>query len=172
MPIFEVSTTSRKPPAQPDFAFMRLRLSRWVAFGLGAGLSRTAPGTVGTFLSWALYLLATPLLPPTVLWGVVILGFALGVWACGRAADDLGVADHGAIVWDEIIAFWAVLLLVPSGFGAQFAALLLFRFFDIVKPSPIRQVDQRVKSGFGIMLDDALAAVYAVLTFKLLAVMF
>ncbi len=172
MQIFEVSTTSQKPPAQPDFAFMRARLSRWIAFGFGAGLSPTAPGTVGTLLAWAIFWLATPLLSPGVMWALVVAGFVLGVWACERAADDLGVADHGAIVWDEIIAFWAVLLLVPADFGAQFAALLLFRFFDIVKPPPIRQVDRRVKSGFGVMLDDLLAAVYAVLAFKIAAALF
>ncbi len=172
MQIFEVSNTSPKAPVRPDFAFMRVRLSRWIAFGLGAGLSRTAPGTVGTLLAWAIYVLAAPLLSPTILWAVVVVGFGLGIWACERTAADLGVADHGAIVWDEIIAFWAVLLLIPASFNAQFCALLLFRFFDIVKPPPIRQVDLRIKSGFGVMLDDLLAAVYALLAFKLGAALF
>lgn len=145
---------------------MRQRLSRWVAFGLGSGLSRTAPGTVGTLAAWALFVLFAPGLERPAAWGIVSVGFLLGVWACARAADDLGVADHGAIVWDEIIAFWALLLVVPTDFGTQFAALLLFRFFDIVKPPPIRQVDRRMKSGLGIMLDDLLAAMYAWLVMK------
>ena len=71
--------------------------------------------------------------------------------------------DHGAIVWDEMVAFWLLLLLVPVSFGSQFAAFVLFRFFDIVKPPPIRQADQRVKGGLGVMLDDVLAALMALL---------
>lgn len=145
---------------------MRQRLSRWVAFGLGSGLSRTAPGTVGTLLAWLLFVLFAGRLQPAMAWSVVAGGFLLGIWACARAAEDLGVDDHGAIVWDEIIAFWALLLAVPAEFGAQFAALLLFRFFDIVKPPPIRWVDQRMKSGLGIMLDDLLAALLAWLVMK------
>lgn len=168
MQIFEVSTTSPKTVGRPDFPYMRKRLSRWVAFGFGSGLSRTAPGTVGTLAAWAVYALVAPWLSSPVAWAIVIGGFALGVWACGRAADDLGVADHGSIVWDEVIAFWALLLLVPASFGAQFTALLLFRFFDIVKPPPIRQVDRHVKGGLGVMLDDLLAAGFALAVFKLI----
>lgn len=159
MPISEVSTTSR--PLQPDFAFMRQRLSRWIAFGLGSGLSGTAPGTVGTLAAWAVFVLVAPQISAVTAWAVVAAGFLLGVWACQRTTDDLGVDDHGAIVWDEVIAFWALLLLIPAGYGWQFLAFVLFRFFDIVKPPPIRQVDRRIKSGLGIMLDDLLAAAMA-----------
>lgn len=159
MPISEVSTTSR--PLQPDFAFMRQRLSRWIAFGLGSGLSGTAPGTVGTLAAWAAFVLVAPQIGTATAWAIVAAGFLLGVWACQRTTDDLGVDDHGAIVWDEIIAFWALLLLIPAGYGWQFLAFVMFRFFDIVKPPPIRQIDRRMKSGLGVMLDDLLAAAMA-----------
>jgi phosphatidylglycerophosphatase A len=77
------------------------------------------------------------------------------------------VADHGAVVWDEIVAFWLVLLFVPGGFGSQLAAFVLFRFFDIVKPPPIRHYDAKLKNGFGTMLDDLLAAFYTLLVLAL-----
>ena len=82
-------------------------------------------------------------------------------------ADHLGVLDPGNIVWDEVVAFWLVLALVPASHGAQFAAFVLFRFFDIVKPPPIRQVDAAVKNGAGVMLDDLVAAGYALLVFAI-----
>lgn len=141
---------------------MRARLSRWIAFGFGSGLSSVAPGTVGTLVAWAAWALGAPLLSESELGVALVVGGLAGVWACGRAADDLGVHDHGAIVWDEVIAFWLVLWLAPGGFGAQFAAFVLFRLFDIVKPPPIRQIDRAVRGGLGIMLDD-LAAAFATL---------
>ena len=89
------------------------------------------------------------------------------MWACERTGRDLGVSDHSGMVWDEVVAFWAVLLLVPSGFAAQLAAFFLFRAFDVIKPPPIRHVDRTVKGGFGVMLDDVIAAFYTVLVFAL-----
>ncbi len=147
-----------RAPARPDFAYMRPRLSRWIAFGLGSGLSGVAPGTAGTLWAWAAWALVGSTLSATTAALLVVPAFLLGVWACGRAAEDLGVADHGAIDWDEIVAFWLVLCFTPAGFGAQFAAFLLFRFFDIAKPPPIGHFDRTVSGGFGIMLDDLLAA--------------
>lgn len=155
------TTLPERVTIAPDFAFMRVRLSRWIAFGLGSGLSSAAPGTVGTLAAWAVWVLAAPLVPdPSVRAAIIALAFVAGIWACGRTAEDLGVADHGAIVWDEIVAFWLVLAFTPDGFGWQFAAFLLFRFFDIVKPWPIRLADQRLRNGFGVMADDLLAALY------------
>lgn len=147
---------------------MRSRLSRWLAFGFGSGLSRVAPGTVGTLAAWAIWAVLAPSLPYAWQTVVVLGGFAVGVWACGRAADDLRVADHPSIVWDEIIAFWFVLMNVPADYGSQFSAFLLFRFFDIVKPPPIRQIDQGVRGGLGVMLDDVAAALYTILIFAIL----
>jgi len=162
----ELSTTSREPP---DFAFMRAKLSRWIAFGAGAGLSRVGPGTVGTLAAWAAWawLLAHWRFEIQAL--LVIVAFGVGVWACQRVADDLRIKDHPSIVWDEIVAFWLVLMVTPSTYGAQFAAFLLFRFFDIVKPPPIRQIDANVPGGFGVMLDDLAAAFATILVMAILA---
>ena len=148
---------------RPDLAFMRPRLSRWIALGFGSGLSPIAPGTAGTLWAWAVWQALAIWMSPTSMLVLCAAGFALGVWACDRTAKALGVADHGAIVWDEVIAFWLVLTLAPGGFGTQAAAFLLFRFFDIVKPPPIRYFDATIKSGLGVMLDDLLAAIYALL---------
>ncbi len=141
--------------------------ARIIAFGFGSGLIRPAPGTWGTLAGWgAFVLLLEPLSLPLRLLAVVV-AFALGIWACDRTGRDLGVADHGGMVWDEVAAIWLVLSLVPAGWMAQGAAFLLFRLFDIVKPPPIRQFDARLKNGFGVMLDDLLAALYVLLIFML-----
>jgi len=142
---------------------MRAKLSRVIALGFGSGLSPLAPGTVGTLWAWLAWLVISLWVTPLQMLAVCAAGFVIGVWACGRTAEALGVADHGSIVWDEIVAFWLVLAFVPGGFGAQFAAFVLFRFFDIVKPPPIRYVDRTIEGGFGVMLDDLLAAFYTLL---------
>jgi phosphatidylglycerophosphatase A len=144
---------------------MRPRLSRWIALGAGSGLAPVAPGTAGTLLAWLLYSLGLSRLSEPAQVAVVAVGFIIGIWASEVTARDLGVADHGSIVWDEIIAFWLVLLFVPAGFGSQFVAFLLFRFFDIAKPPPIRHFDRTIKNGFGVMLDDLIAAFYTLLLF-------
>ena len=155
-----------------DARFMRGRLSRWIALGFGSGLSPRAPGTVGTLWAWLAFVVADAWLDPRH-WALVLpVAFLIGIWACGRTARDLGVADHGAIVWDEIVAFWLVLVIVPGGWAQQLAAFVLFRFFDIVKPPPIRHYDEKLKNGFGVMFDDLLAAFYtlfAVALFSALA---
>lgn len=155
------------PPGRPTFAFMRPRLSRWVALGFGSGLSPVAPGTVGTLWAWATFALLDPFLWDAAWWSLIAGGFALGCWACARTGRDLGVGDHGGMVWDEIVAFWAVLLMVPPGFESQLVAFFVFRAFDVLKPPPIRHLDRTVKGGFGVMLDDAVAAFYTVLAFAL-----
>jgi phosphatidylglycerophosphatase A len=143
--------------------------ARLVAFGFGSGLVRPAPGTWGTLFGWASFaLLLRPLAAGWQL-SVIAAAFLVGVWACGRAGRDLGVADHGGMVWDEVVAFWLVLAVLPGGWLAQLAAFGLFRFFDIVKPSPIRHFDRRLKGGFGVMFDDLLAAGYTLLAFAIWA---
>ncbi len=164
------STTSPERdagPVRPDARFMCRRLSRLIALGFGSGLAPRAPGTVGTLWAWLAFVVLDRWLPPQAWAALIVAGFALGIWACGKTARDLGVADHGAIVWDEIVAFWLVLLVVPGGLGAQLAAFLLFRLFDITKPPPIRYYDGRLKNGFGVMFDDLLAAFYTLLVFAL-----
>ena len=101
-------------------------------------------------------------------WGVVIVvSFAIGVLACGRVAREVGVADHPAIVWDEVVAFWLVLTVLPGDWMTQLGAFAVFRFFDIVKPPPIGYFDARLKGGFGIMFDDLLAAFFTLLVFAI-----
>jgi phosphatidylglycerophosphatase A len=134
-----------------------------IALGFGTGLSPKAPGTLGTLLALPIYFLVSLWLDPI---GVLILAFVfflLGIWACERTAKDLGIQDPGSITWDEIVAFLIVLSLTPAGWLWYLGAFAAFRFFDIVKPPPIRQADRRVKGGFGVMFDDLLAAGYTLL---------
>jgi phosphatidylglycerophosphatase A len=106
-------------------------------------------------------------------WAIVIATtFVLGAAAANRTGRALGRPDHGAIVIDEIVAFWLVLWLLPGGVMTQAVAFLGFRFFDILKPPPIRAVDQRFKNGVGVMLDDLLAAFYTLLVASVLARVF
>jgi phosphatidylglycerophosphatase A len=102
-------------------------------------------------------------------WAILIaIGFVVGIWACHKTGRDLGISDHGSMVWDEIIAFWIVMLFVmPAGFITQLWAFLLFRFFDMLKPAPIGYFDRHLKGGFGVMFDDIVAAFYTLLVFAL-----
>lgn len=132
----------------------------FLAFGLGSGLSPKAPGTAGTLaaLVFAVPLVALPLWAGLL---VVAGAFILGCHLCGVTSRRLGVHDHGGIVWDEFVGMWLVLLFVPFQAGWWLLAFAAFRLFDILKPWPIRWLDRHVGGGFGIMVDDLLAAVYA-----------
>jgi len=152
----------------PSVKFMLEHPAHFLALGLGSGLSPIMPGTAGTLFGWLCFDVLTDRWPavftPSVWAVIIVLGFILGVKICDRAGRALGVPDHGAIVWDEIIAIWLVLLLVtPCSFTAEVVAVLLFRAFDMVKPPPIRQIERRYKGGFGVMVDDILAAFFTVL---------
>jgi phosphatidylglycerophosphatase A len=131
-----------------------------LAFGLGAGLSPVAPGTVGSLLGVAIawVTLDLPLLARV---GVAVALFVAGIWICGASARKLGVHDHGGIVWDEICGMYVTLLVAPQQLVAWIIGFGLFRAFDIVKPWPIRDLDHRLGGGPGIMLDDLVAALYA-----------
>ena len=142
---------------------MRRQPAHIIALGAGAGLAPAAPGTVGTLLAFPLYWLLAAFSTSTMALALLGAAFLLGVWACGATGRALGVADHGAMVWDEIVAFAVVLVFTPPGWQWQLGAFLLFRFFDIVKPPPIRYFDRRLKNGFGVMFDDLLAAGYTLL---------
>ena len=131
-----------------------------LAFGFGSGLAPRAPGTMGTLVGVALYLPLSTLNLTFYLAALVLVSLA-GVWICGRTAKDLGLHDHPGIVWDEIAGFLLTMLAVPTGWGWILAGFILFRLFDIWKPWPINLLDQRVSGGLGIMLDDLLAAIYA-----------
>lgn len=145
-------------PDNPDSVFRNP--IHFLAFGFGSGLSPKAPGTAGTLVAVPLYLLLDFLpLPYYVL--ALILSFGVGVWLCEVTSKDLGVHDHGGIVWDEFVGYWITMLVAPSGWLWVFVGFVLFRLFDILKPFPIGYVDRQVKGGLGIMVDDVLAAVYA-----------
>lgn len=149
----------------PTVGFMFRHPAHLIALGFGAGLAPVAPGTFGT-------LVALPIAAALwTFWGdasfavAIPVLFVLGVWAAAVTGRDLGVPDHGAIVWDEVVAFLVVLYFVGSNSLRVAFAFALFRLFDIVKPPPIGAVDARLKNGFGVMFDDLLAAGYALLVF-------
>jgi phosphatidylglycerophosphatase A len=147
----------------PGFAFAYAHPAHFIALGFGAGASRFAPGTVGTLVAFPLWWLLGPGYTPLEVLAIVVLLFGVGVWACELTGRHLGVADHGAMCWDEVVAFLAVLAVVPADPWWQLAAFFLFRAFDVVKPPPIREFERRVKGGLGVMLDDVLAAGYTLL---------
>lgn len=155
--------------APPHWHFLFSHPAHLIACGMGSGLSPVAPGTAGTLFAWGLYpWLRSALGDDDGLVAVFLLvAFVYGVLACDRTGRDLGVIDHGAIVWDEIVPFWLVLLLAPAGLLWQFAAFLLFRCFDILKPQPAKWFDAHVKNGFGVMMDDLVAAFYTLLALSL-----
>jgi phosphatidylglycerophosphatase A len=152
--------------------FMCAHPAHLLAQGFGSGLSPVMPGTAGTLFAWVSFVALTTAFPSVFTplhWAcIIVAGFAIGTWACERTGHAMGVSDHGSMVWDEIIAFWLVLLFImPAGFSTQLWAFVLFRFFDMVKPPPIRFFDKHVKGGFGVMWDDIVAAFYTLLLFAL-----
>ena len=134
-----------------------------MAWGFGSGLAPKAPGTFGTLVGLPFYFALAWLPLPAYLAACALL-FVFGCWVCGRSAHLLQVHDHGGIVFDEIVGFCitAVPLVWLSGSPWWLlAAFGLFRFFDIIKPWPIRWLDAKVHGGFGIMVDDAIAAIFS-----------
>lgn len=148
----------------PTFQQLLARPSALIAFGFGSGLSRKAPGTVGTLASIPLFLLFAQL-PLWAFWSVVLVSFLFGVWICDQTGKWLGVDDHGGIVWDEFVGYWItggfILFAVTPQLLDVLVSFILFRLFDIWKPFPIRYLDRHVKGGFGVMIDDVLAGLFA-----------
>ena len=135
-------------------------LSGFFAFGFGSGLSPWAPGTFGT-LAAVPFAIGLKLLPAPVLWVLVPIAFLLGIYVCDEASKRLGQHDPGGIVWDEMVAYWLTVMFIPLHWAWMLAGFVLFRLFDIAKPWPIRWVEKRFGGGLGIMLDDIVAALYA-----------
>jgi phosphatidylglycerophosphatase A len=166
-------------PKRVSLRFMLAHPAHIVALGFGAGLSPKAPGTVGTLWAWASFLVIDRWLGGAPWGGLLAVGALIGWWACTVTARHVDIADPGAIVWDEVIAFWAVLWLVmPAGFLAQLIAFALFRYFDAAKPGPVAWADALFKrrrpaggigwaQGFGILFDDAVAALCALVVIAL-----
>jgi phosphatidylglycerophosphatase A len=139
----------------------------FLALGFGSGLAAKAPGTFGTLAAIPLYLLMTQLSLPLYL-GITVLFAIAGIYICGKAAKDMGVHDHGAIVWDEVVGLLITMAAAPAGILWLILGFGLFRFFDIVKPWPISWLDAKIHGGFGIMIDDVLAGVFAFISLQLL----
>lgn len=148
---------------KPDWQFIMSHPACFIAFGGGSGLSPVAPGTMGTLAAFPLFWFLGEHLNLFALLLLVDVLFILGIWACAVTGRMLGAPDHGGMVWDEMVAFLLVLVLVPDTPGWQIAAFVLFRLFDISKPQPIRYYEKKFRGGFGVMFDDILAAFFTLL---------
>lgn len=184
-----MNTKSNQPSRDanvPSFAWVFKKPTRALAFGLGSGLAPFAPGTAGTLWAWAAFLVGDYFLPTEAWPWIIGVGILMGCWICGQVSEELGKKDFGGIVWDEVIAFWIVLVFImPSNLWLQLLAFALFRFFDAVKPGPIGMIDRHFKHleggedsspsskglifwrGFGIIADDLAAAFFTLLTITL-----
>jgi phosphatidylglycerophosphatase A len=181
------ANTSSIPTPIPSIKWVFSKPRRALAFGLGSGLAPYAPGTVGTLWAWAAFLLGEYFLSTGALLWIISVGIILGCWICGQVSEELGKKDFGGIVWDEIVAFWLVLIVImPANIEIQILAFALFRFFDAVKPGPIGMIDRHFKylesdndsspsswkqimwRGFGIIVDDLAAAIFTLITIALL----
>jgi len=150
-------------PAGPSKPRVFTSPVQFLAFGFGSGLMPKGPGTAGTLMAVPLFLLAAD-------WGlplysaVLLLSAVLGIWICGAASRQLGVHDHGGIVWDEFVGYWITMWAMPASWTWIAAGFVVFRVFDILKPWPISVLDKKVGGGFGIMIDDVVAGIMACIT--------
>ena len=154
-------------PKSPDLKFLFQHPANFLALGFGTGLAPKAPGTFGTLVGLPLYWLMSS----NAFYVQLILisaAFMIGIYFCDVAGKSIGVSDHGSIVWDEIVAMMLVLTITPNHWLWWIVAFIIFRLFDIWKPFPISLCDAKLKGGFGVMFDDLLAAIYAMITIKLI----
>ncbi len=148
--------------------FLRRHPAHFIALGFGSGLAPFAPGTAGTLVAYPIFF---GLMATHALWAqfvIIAVLFLIGIWSCAITGRNLGVVDHGALVWDEVVAMLLVLACTPFGWAWYVLAFALFRVMDILKPFPIRLADRHIKNGFGVMFDDLLAAMYAILILQFL----
>lgn len=132
----------------------------FLAFGFGVGLIPFIPGTCGTLIAIPFYLLLQFL--PWQLYLAFVLGaFIFGIWLCDVSEKIIGIKDYSGIVWDEIVGYWLTMFLAPPRWEWILLGFVLFRLFDILKPWPINWLNQKVVGGFGIMLDDLMAALFS-----------
>lgn len=142
-----------------------------LATGFGSGLSPKAPGTAGSLAAVPFcYLLGLASLPLKAT--IIVVAFAIGVYACQKATDSIGIDDHGGIVWDEFVGMFITVACLPNTLAWLIAGFVVFRIFDIWKPWPIGPIDAKLKGGLGIMLDDVIAGVFALVVLKLIEVTF
>ena len=181
-----MTNTSNTAQVKPNLKWVFQTASRTMAFGFGSGLSPIAPGTAGTLWAWAAFLVGEYFLSTEEFLWIIGGGILLGCWICGYVSEELGKKDFGGIVWDEIMAFWLVLIFImPANIWMQLIAFALFRFFDAAKPGPIGMIDRHFKNtegdnnqrstysqiiwrGFGIMVDDLAAAFCTLLVMALI----
>ena len=157
---------------KPTARFLLAHPAHFLALGFGTGLAPVAPGTAGTLLGFPIYSLLAAWLAPVELLAAIGGMFALGIWACGATGRAMGIPDHSAMNWDEVVAFLLILMVTPPGWAWQAFAFFAFRFFDVVKPPPIRYFDRTIKGGFGVMFDDIVAAFYTLLAMAIVKQLF
>lgn len=150
---------------QPNVKFLIADPAHFFGLGFGSGLAKKAPGTFGTLVGLPLFWLISIYSLSTQL-AIISALFLIGIYFCDVTGKALGVADHGGIVWDEIVAMILVLTFTLNTWQWWLSAFLLFRLFDIWKPFPIHYFDKKLKYGFGVMFDDLLAAIYAIASLK------
>ena len=158
-----IAVHERHRVSWPTLAWVYGRLYRTLAFGFGVGLLRPGSGTWGSVLAFALWWPLSLVFPWEWLGAFILLASIAGIWICHRTVQELGVHDHVGVVWDEIAAVWLVLWVLPEVLWVALLGFVLFRIFDVAKPWPIRSLDAQVGGGFGVMLDDWVAALYAIL---------
>ncbi|MBC7443855.1 MAG: phosphatidylglycerophosphatase A [Polaromonas sp.] len=175
------SQPAARLPVRPSARFMMAHPAHFMALGFGSGLSPLAPGTAGTLWAWLAFLALQRWLTPASIGWLIAVSIPLGWWVCSITARNLRVLDPSSVVWDEIVAFWAVLWLInPAGLWGQAIAFALFRYFDAAKPGPVGWADRLAHgvdpatdrqawtvAGFGIMFDDLVAAGCALLVIAL-----
>ncbi|OCG27868.1 phosphatidylglycerophosphatase A [Gilliamella sp. wkB108] len=132
-----------------------------LAVGLGSGMSPIIPGTMGSLMAIPIWLLFNGL-QPVLYWVLIIVAFVFGCFLCQKTSDDTHTHDSGHIVWDEFVGMWITLFFIPHISVYWIAiAFIAFRIFDMAKPWPIRWFDKKVPGGFGIMIDDVIAAIFS-----------
>jgi phosphatidylglycerophosphatase A len=144
----------------------------FAAFGFGSGAAPVAPGTFGTLAALPIWLFVFAPLSTDAYLLTLIVATIVGVWICDQTSADIGVHDHGGIVWDEFVGLWIALFAVPMHWFWILLGFALFRLFDIWKPWPIGWADRQVSGGLGIMLDDVIAGVYALVVLQILVYLF
>lgn len=155
---------------RPGPRFLLRHPAHFIALSGGVGLIPFAPGTFGTLLAVPIFWVIGPRLDPFVYFAVLAILFGVGMWACEIAGRALGDGDHGAMVWDETVAFLLVLFFTPVYSYWQAFAFVLFRLFDIAKPPPIRYYERTFKGGLGVMIDDIVAAFYTLVVLSIVRV--
>jgi phosphatidylglycerophosphatase A len=152
---------------KPNVKFDLKQPIQFLALGFGSGLAPKAPGTFGTLAAIPLFLLLSLLTPIMYLLAVVVVSI-VGIYICGKAAEDVGVHDHPAIVWDEFAGYFITMIMVPISWQSIAVGFVLFRLFDILKPWPISFIDKKISGGLGIMLDDILAGIFSLIIMQLI----